>query len=76
MFNLFRKKKTGPAIINDAIGQFEAIAANIEVGVQQSIEQAAANDAVILAKMAHNKELNDAMDRGRSVAGKLRALIS
>jgi hypothetical protein len=70
------KPKTGTALIEETIGQFESFAAKLEAGAQQNAAQEAANDESIAALLAANKALNAARFRATSVADKLRALVS
>lgn len=77
MFNLFKSPpKTGTDAIHEAIGQFEDIAARLEVAAVQNDSQATSNLETINTLIAENKSLDAASARGRSVAAKLRDLIS
>lgn len=73
---LFRKVKTGTESIQEAISQFEDIAARIESGVLANTAEIAANKEAIAALESANVDLTAVANRGRSVATKLRDLMA
>lgn len=79
MLNLFSTpsaKKTGSDAIYHAIGQFEAIAAQIEEGVAHNDRVIADNAATMRRLQDHSESLDADNKRGQVVAAKLRDLLS
>jgi hypothetical protein len=72
----FAKQKTGSEAINEAIGEFEDIAARIESGVADNKGRIYDNKIAIVNLEADNVALETAASRGESVAAKLRSLVS
>jgi hypothetical protein len=77
MFNLFRKtEKVGSDLIQEAIAEFDSIAARIQAGVDHNHGFIAENKAQIDALTIENDALLKDAISGANVVAKLRALIS
>jgi hypothetical protein len=72
---VFTSKK-GTALIEQAIGQFGNVVEQIERGVADNLSEIDANVARIEQLDIRNVALKGAVNRGRSVAAKIRELIS
>lgn len=75
LFN-YAEPKTGSEAIYAAIDQFESIVATLEQGVADNEAAHASNMGAINQLQAENAALLEDNARGKSVAAKLRELIS
>jgi hypothetical protein len=77
MFNFFRAaEKVGSDLIQEAISEFDSIAARIQAGVDHNHGFIAENKSQIDALTAENAKLLTDATSGANVVAKLRALIS
>lgn len=73
---LKKKPVDGSKLINNAIGKFESIAAEIEAGVRINYDKINTNRQTIETLESENTNLSTAANYGARVATKLRELLT
>lgn len=74
---MFEKKhETGQALIDQAVGSFDAIHEDLQNGIKHMEESIAEHDAIIERADAHNTNCRDHIIRARRVAEKIRLITS
>lgn len=74
--DLFPTKKTGPAIIEETIGQFTAIVKKLEQGTQDCMTRVSKNYVTIQELQSQNKEYESAAIKANNVIRGVQALLN